>query len=236
MRPLCNAIFHLLKDSQQELHHLQFRSLNRWFPASTIPPSSQRLDIHDTVHSKSKLINLHHLKLYMRNNEPMWNCLATGIDFSKLNSLALYNRNADNFCEQLASSFNGRSTALEHVYATFQDVSCIVGLLECSENLTSLHLYLSEDCALDRFWRMIERRGPGLKCLGVQQDQQRYPFGDWNVSLSRLLSNCQSVQHLRLPISVDVVRAHTWKEEEKYSDFVVNRFFFDMQDTITNTE
>jgi hypothetical protein len=183
-------------------------------------------------------MNLHHLKLYRVDADQMWNCLALRIDFSNLKTLALYDCQADNICERFVYTLNGRSTALKHIYATLQDINSIVDVLDCLANRTSLHLILAEDCALDRFWRTIERRGPGLKSLGMQQWEWTDPFGDWDVALSRLLSICKNVQHLRLPISVPVIRAVTWEEMEhhsNYSDSMGSRFFFESEATWLTT-
>jgi len=176
-----------------------------------------------TAESQSNLLKLPHLKLYNMDAVEIWGCLATTIDFSNLKTLALYNCEDDTFYDKFMSSLNGRTTALEHVYATIQSDEGISDLLDRSENLTSLHLVWTIDYTMDKFWRMIERRGPGLKSLGVQQPHILDPFGDWSDMLSRLLSICQNVQHLRLPISIDVMEDSTWEGDEEYTEFVVSR-------------
>lgn len=115
------------------------------------------------------------------------------------------------------------SPALEHVYATIANSDPISDLLDCRKSLTSLHLVWTTDCNLDKFRRMLERRDPGLKSLGVQKQYSVNHFGDWNDQLSRLLSRCQNVQHLRLPISIHVMLETTWEDAEDWAEFVVNR-------------
>jgi len=169
-------------------------------------------------------LTLPHLKLYCVNADQIWCCLAATIDFSNLKTLALYNCKNTTFYEKFLSGLKGRSPVLEHVYATIENSDSISDLLHCCENLTSLHLVWTMECNLDKFWRMIERRGRGLKSLGVQNRDSVEAFGDWDDQLSRLLSICQNVQHLRLPISADVIEASSWEEEdEDYADFVVRR-------------
>lgn len=114
----------------------------------------------------------------------------------------------------------------------------MVDLLDCLANLTSLHLILTEDCALDRFWRTIKRRGPRLNSLRMQQWERTDPFGDWDVALSCLLSICKNIQHLRLPRSFSVIRAATWEEMERHSNYldsIESRFFFGFEATWLTT-
>jgi hypothetical protein len=213
----------MLKNSQRELRHLQLRSLSHWHMDLTTQ-ALQDPHVHVIADSKSKLLNLPHLRLYNIEADLIWSCLATTIDFTNLKTLALYNCEIDNFCEKFVSSLNGRSTALEHVYATIIDEDFISDLLVCSENLTSLHLIWTGSCTFKKFWSMIERRGPGLKSLGMQH---LYAVdGDWDDSLLRLLSICRNVQHLRIPIPFDVMKYSTWKRDDDYEDFVVSRIPF----------
>lgn len=126
-------------------------------------------NVHESADSESRLLKLPHLKLYNVNAaHEIWCCLAATIDFSNVKTLALYNCENAKFYDKWLSSLNGRTPALEHVYATVDDSDPISDLLHCCENLTSLHLVWTMDCNRDKFWRMIERRGPGLKSLGVQ--------------------------------------------------------------------
>ena len=131
-------------------------------------PEGHDPNVHGTADSQSKLLTLPHLKLYFVDVDQIWCCLAATIDFSNLKTLALYNCENAKFYDKWLSSLNGRTPALEHVYATVDDSDPISDLLHCCENLTSLHLVWTMDCNRDKFWRMIERRGPGLKSLGVQ--------------------------------------------------------------------
>lgn len=108
--------------------------------------------------------------------------------------------------------------ALEHVYATIANSDPISDLFDYDKNLPILHLVWTTNCNLDKFWSsMIERRGPGLKSLGVQEQYSVNHFGDWNDQLSRLLSTCQNVQHLRLLINIEVMEASTWEGDEDYT-------------------
>jgi len=82
---------------------------------------------------------------------------------------------------------------------------------------------------------MIKRRGPGLKSLGVQQPGILFPFGGSNDQLSRLLSTCQNVQHLRLPIDIEVMGASTREEDEDSMEFVVSRILWPTEATWLTT-
>jgi len=186
-------------------------------------PEGHDPNLHGTADSQDELLTLPHLKLYKVDVDQIWCCLAATIDFSNLKTLALYNCKDDTFYGKFVSSLNCRSPALEHVYVTIDNSDPISDLLHCCENLTSLHLVWTMDCNLDKFWRMIERRGPGLKSLGVHQPNILDPFGGASDELSRLLSTCQNVQHLRLPIDIEVMEASTWEEDEDYTEFVVSR-------------
>lgn len=235
-RSLRKDIFHLLKCSQRELRHLQIRCLER----VSIDLTNFRADgeghdhnVHESADSESRLLKLPHLKLYNVEFDEIWCCLAATIDFSNVKTLALFNCENATVYDKFVSSLNGRTPALEHVYVAIDGRDSISDLLYCCENLTSLHLVWDhQEDNLDKFWRMIERRGPGLKSLGVQNRYTTFPFGDWDDQLSRLLSICQNVEHLRLPISKDVMEASIWEgeddedeedEDEEYAEFLASR-------------